>query len=250
MDFGMYRDIIDDGIQNGLMSIKLSYRGEPLLHPDIISMVRYAKDAGILDVYLNTNGQILTPRIIDGLCQAGMNRISISIEGHTKEVYERSRGAPFDTIFQNVKDLAMIRDSMGSDMRIRIQTVLPPGNHNLAEYQDYVRFWQPYADEIGYLDLRAETPESPRIPPGQSKWECPFLWQRMTILWDGTVLPCLMHGISDFTPYTLGHVSTNKISDMWHAMEPRREYHLSGRSDMLCHECSFRLSEITKRMGR
>ena len=39
MDFSLYQRIIDDGVENGLYSVKLSLRGEPLLHPRLHEMV-------------------------------------------------------------------------------------------------------------------------------------------------------------------------------------------------------------------
>ena len=41
MDMALFKKIIDEGAENGLYSIKLSLRGEPLLHPQIIDMVDY-----------------------------------------------------------------------------------------------------------------------------------------------------------------------------------------------------------------
>ena len=43
IDWDIYKAIIDQGREHGLPSIKLSIRGEPLLHPRIIEMVEYAK---------------------------------------------------------------------------------------------------------------------------------------------------------------------------------------------------------------
>ncbi len=81
--------IIDEGAKNGLYGVKFNIRGEPLLHPEIIKFVRYAKKKGLVDVYFNTNAMPLTAKIAEGLIGAGLDRISITIEGHTKNVYER-----------------------------------------------------------------------------------------------------------------------------------------------------------------
>lgn len=78
MDMNLYKKIIDEGARNNLWGIKLSYRGEPLLHPHIVQMVAYAKQKGILDVYFNTNGMLLNERMSSNLIEAGLDRISIS----------------------------------------------------------------------------------------------------------------------------------------------------------------------------
>jgi hypothetical protein len=42
-----FRKIIDECATRGVYSVKLSWRGEPLLNPHIVDMVRYAKEKGI-----------------------------------------------------------------------------------------------------------------------------------------------------------------------------------------------------------
>ena len=50
MDFSVFKKIIDEGVIYGLCSIKPTFRGEPLLHPKIVDMVKYAKNKGILEI--------------------------------------------------------------------------------------------------------------------------------------------------------------------------------------------------------
>src|SRR2546428_2776903 len=63
MKMDLYKRIIDEGAANGLYAIKLSFRGEPMLHPHLVEMVAYAKAKGILDVTFNTNATLLRPRV-------------------------------------------------------------------------------------------------------------------------------------------------------------------------------------------
>lgn len=88
MDLQLYRRILDEGEAGRLFGLKLSYRGEPLLHPNLVEMVAYAKAKGVLDVYFNTNGMLLTQEMSHRLIDAGLDRISISIEGTDPEVFE------------------------------------------------------------------------------------------------------------------------------------------------------------------
>lgn len=54
--------------------------GEPLLHPDLIDMVRYAKKSG-LRIQIFTNGTALTPDLADGLIKAGLDYINFTLLG-------------------------------------------------------------------------------------------------------------------------------------------------------------------------
>lgn len=250
MKMELFKKIIDEGAREGLCSIKLSFRGEPTLHPHLPDMVAYAKQQGILDVYFNTNGTMLTEERIHRLIDAGLDRISISFEGTHKEEYELQRvGAKFEKVVENILRLRRIRDERGLRIpQIRIQSVMVP---ELKErFREYVEFWEPTADEVAYLDMRREGPEDDHR--GQvADWACPFLWQRMTILWDGTTLPCLMHGVSDFSLLRLGKAGEQSLRDMWRGAQAAdyRKLHQAGQAHTLeaCDRCSFRSMELEKR---
>ena len=47
MDFDLYKKIVDECAAHKIFSIRLSWRGEPLLNPKLPEMVRYAKQKGI-----------------------------------------------------------------------------------------------------------------------------------------------------------------------------------------------------------
>ena len=91
--------ILKEGAENGLYGVKFNIRGEPLLHPSIVDFVRSAKDKGLIDVYFNTNGMLLTEEMCRKLIDARLDRVSISFDGFTKEIYEgNSDGANLETL--------------------------------------------------------------------------------------------------------------------------------------------------------
>jgi MoaA/NifB/PqqE/SkfB family radical SAM enzyme len=53
--------------------------GESLLHPDAIELVRYVNEKGMVP-FLNTNGYLLTKKIIEGLNEAGLYGLQLSID--------------------------------------------------------------------------------------------------------------------------------------------------------------------------
>lgn len=249
MEFDLFQNIIEEGVAKGFCSAKFSLRGEPMLHPKLAEMVKYAKDKGILDIYFNTNATLLDEDNINSLIDTGLDRISISFEGTTREVYESYRvGAKYEDVLSNVKALRRSRDRRGlSYPQIRAQTVLLP---ELKDgFPQYVEFWQGIADEVAYLDDRQETPEDDHRGL-VADWACPFLWQRIAILWDGTLLPCLMHGVSDFSLMSLGNVKEVSIKEAWQSEQAAyyRELHKSGQAHQLeaCDRCSYRAAELAK----
>ncbi|MEO8704948.1 MAG: radical SAM protein [Kofleriaceae bacterium] len=53
--------------------------GESLLHPDAVELVRYVRSKGMTP-FLNTNGYLLTKQIIEGLNEAGLYGMQLSID--------------------------------------------------------------------------------------------------------------------------------------------------------------------------
>ena len=79
--------------------------GEPLSHPDIIPMLRRAKQAGIR-VELITNGTLLTEKIVGELIDLKLDCLWVSLDGATPETYTDIRvGAELSSILNNLENL-------------------------------------------------------------------------------------------------------------------------------------------------
>lgn len=247
MSLDTFKKVIDEGAKRGLCAIKLNSceRGEPLLNKLLPEMIAYAKKKGIMDVYFNTNAVLLTRDIGKKLIESGLDRISISFEGTTPEFYEKSRvGASFDKVVKNIKDFIQLRKEMGAEKPlVRVQTVaLPELAPKLNEYKE---FWEKIADEVSFIDFRDYSEKQGSLV---SDWICPFLWQRMLIIWDGTISFCQL---DYFDSLNLGNINKgDSIRAAWKskAMEKARELHKTGRSHeiKLCHTCDIRTAEIAK----
>ena len=64
----------------GVSSIKLNYRGEPSLHPEIVSFVSQAADHGFPDIMMNTNGNggaRTRPELFAELVGSGHHRFDV-----------------------------------------------------------------------------------------------------------------------------------------------------------------------------
>jgi len=107
MDLKTYFKILD--CLRDTISIYLTGYGEPLLNPDILKMVSYAKERGILTC-ITTNGSLLTPELIKKLANAGLNGISISLNAGTNETYMKlhptAKPDTFGKIKENIKLLS------------------------------------------------------------------------------------------------------------------------------------------------
>jgi radical SAM protein with 4Fe4S-binding SPASM domain len=246
MSRSIWKKILDEAGQHNLNSLKFTFRGEPLMHPDLPEMISYAKKVGVMDVYFNTNGLLLADGIIKKLIEAGLDRISISFEGYEKAVYDRYRvGSNFDTVIKNVQHIQLLREKAGSrSPLIRVQTVLIP--ELIGSEKKYAEFWSTIADEVAYLDMKDEA-GNPDHRGIISDWACHMLWQRLTITWEGEILPCV-HDIYEWM--NLGKIPDSSIQDAWLSQKEQsfRYLHRGGNAHKIpaCDRCPLRENEIDK----
>jgi MoaA/NifB/PqqE/SkfB family radical SAM enzyme len=102
MDWALYKKIIDE-IGDKVPAIRLSLRGEATLHTKFIEAIKCAKDHGAKEVSTLTHGGKLTLSYFRKIAEAGMDWITISIDG-TGAVYERIRKPlKFDDLLSKIK---------------------------------------------------------------------------------------------------------------------------------------------------
>lgn len=248
MSFDIVKKIIDEGIENDLYGVKFNIRGEPLLHPQIHDFVKYAKRKGLIDVYFNTNAMLLSEETANKLIDAGLDRLSISFEGYTKDIYERHRsGAKYETVLSNIEKIQSLKKRLGVEYpKIRIQTVMLPDIEPI--FEDYKKFWAERVDEVGFLDYKEMKVRKSGI---EYPWACPQIWQRMAVWWDGTILPC---NHDDGGLLVLGNIQKNTIKEAWRSgkLNYIRETHKVGMAHKIsaCDGCYLRDSEILKLRGK
>jgi len=106
--------------------------GEPLLRPDIFEIARYGTDKG-LRMVMAPNGTLITEAVAKKMADAGIQRISISLDGATKESHDQFRGVEgaFD---EALKGLSMARDA---GIEFQINTTITQTNlHEIEKIQD------------------------------------------------------------------------------------------------------------------
>lgn len=98
MPFQDFKECIDSIARAGRVKVlNFSGWGEPLLHPNIVDMVRYAKSANVADcVKILSNGSLLTHEMSDALIDAGVDNIRISLQGLDAKAYEETSGVKMD----------------------------------------------------------------------------------------------------------------------------------------------------------
>lgn len=86
------RDVIDIAVKNHIGYL-LFVGGEPLVHKELRSMVRYAAERGIHPM-ICTNGSLWTEENMRALANDGLSSVIMSIDAHDVAKHEKNRGLP------------------------------------------------------------------------------------------------------------------------------------------------------------
>ena len=96
------------------MDINLAGWGEPLLHTNLMEMIKIAKTKNAR-VGFTTNATLLDKETSEKLIKSGLDFIDFSIDGATQEIYEQIRkGAKFHNVINNIKNFIEIKESLDS----------------------------------------------------------------------------------------------------------------------------------------
>jgi heme b synthase len=97
--------------------------GEPLLRPDIFDIASYGTAKG-LRMVMAPNGTLITETYAEKMADAGIRRISISLDGSTKEIHDAFRGV--EGAFEGA--LRGLRFAKAAGIEFQINTTISKAN--------------------------------------------------------------------------------------------------------------------------
>ena len=135
--------------------------GEPLFHKDILEMIRLAAETGV-DVELLTNGTLLSETMINGILDAGLTRLWISIDNLETESSINADAARKELdhsghdhsgrVLSNIRLLNKIRQKRLSSISLGITFVAMKSNaHQLAKLPFFIA--QHLVDEVNVSNI-------------------------------------------------------------------------------------------------
>lgn len=233
MDFNLYKKGIDECAENNLYSIRLNWRGESTVNPQLIDFVAYAKEKGIKEVSFLTNGKLVDKDYAKELIKAGLDYITYSVDSMYEKYEELRYPIKFDKITQNIRDMYELRNKIGNGFpRVKIQAIW-------SYMKDISEEFYMYFKEISDLiNFNTHDDYSLTFMPQNPTLICQYLWQRITITWSGEIPMC----ISDWSLKTnIGDLRNKTIKAVWHSekMNYYRELHRNGKRMELecCRRC-------------
>jgi MoaA/NifB/PqqE/SkfB family radical SAM enzyme len=227
----------------------LHFLGEPLLHRGLINMIRFAKQEGVAEVGLSTNGLSLHGKLAEALLTSGLDRLECSIDANDQKVYLAMRGRDhFVQVTENVRAFLVRKRELGRRRPITsLQFMRTPEVE--ATLPQLVAAWRPYLDMDDFVmtidpaSFAGAIATAATVPSARPP--CRWLFESVMVLQDGTVTMC---GADWDAQAPLGNLRDTTLVELWNGgvLAQRRRAHLEGRfADVpICGTCTdWRLAD-------
>jgi radical SAM protein with 4Fe4S-binding SPASM domain len=247
-----------DQLSPTLSYLNFYFQGEPFIHNDILQFISKASQAGIY-TSTSTNAHFITEKRATEIVQSGLDRILISIDGTTQEVYEQYRvNGSLQKVLDGTKHLVEARKNLNSKTpHVIFQfLVVRPNEHQIEEAKQLANEYK--VDEIRFKTAQVYDYENgnPLIPTVEkySRYKrlsngkfivkssldnhCWRMWSGAVVTWDGKVVPCCFD--KDAT-HEMGNLSKEDFKSIWKgkAYAMFRKQLLKGRKEIdICKNCS------------
>ncbi|MDD5530431.1 MAG: radical SAM protein [bacterium] len=229
MDFELYKKCVDDIalFSKKLKTLRFVGIGEPLLHKNIADMVKYAVSKDIANrVEILTNASLLTPKLSDSLISAGLSRLVVSLQGTTKEEYQKICGINID--FDNfIENLRYFFNNKG-----KIQVYIKIIDYALEDKEDRQKFYKLFGDICDVIAIEHVVPIHQCVDyknllkkkgalltqfglPMSEVEICPQPFFTLQINPDGKVVPCY----SFEYPEIMGDCNNQSVYEIWNGRQ-------------------------------
>lgn len=253
----LFKKTIDE-LSETLLYLIFYFQGEPYLHPKFLDLVKYASKKGIYTA-TSTNAHYLTDENAKKTVESGLDRIIISIDGTSQEVYEQYRvGGNLEKVIEGTKNIVRWKKELKSKTpHVIFQfLVVKPNEHQLKDVKRMAH--ELGVDEVGFKTAQIYDYEngSDLIPTidkfsrykqnidGTYKIKnklldhCWKMWHSCVITWDGLVVPCCFDKDAE---YRLGDLKKNTFNEVWQSEKYKsfRKSLTDSRAEIeMCKNCT------------
>jgi len=253
-----FRDTIDQ-LHRELFYLVFYFQGEPYLNPSFLDMVGYASSRKIYTA-TSTNAHYLSEANARRTVESGLDRLIISIDGTTQDVYQQYRvGGRLDKVIEGAKNIVKAKKELKSKTPFVIFQflVVRPNEHQVEEVKklgaetgvDAV--WFKTAQVYDYENdpnrliptiekySRYRKDEAGRVEvKNEMHNHCWRLWHSPVISWDGLVVPCCFDKDAQ---HQLGDLKQRSFREIWQNgqyTEFRKKIMQGRRNIDICANCS------------
>jgi radical SAM protein with 4Fe4S-binding SPASM domain len=253
-----FRETIDQ-LHKQLLYLVFYFQGEPYLNPDFLDMVKYASSKKIYTA-TSTNAHYLNDDNAKRTIESGLDRLIISIDGTTQNVYQQYRvGGKLEKVLEGTRNVVRWKKEMKSKTPFIVFQflVVKPNEHQIEDVKKLAK--EMGVDDVWFKTAQVydyENDPNKLIPTldkysrykksasggyefkGKLANHCWRLWHDPVITWDGLVAPCCFDKDAQ---HQLGDLKQRSFKEIWENGEYKkfRTAILKGRKNIdICSNCS------------
>lgn len=215
-------------------SLTLHGYGEPPLDPYIAERIRLCAKRNIPTYFSCVPANIDIEKVIE-MMRAGLGVIKFAMDALDDKTEKRIRGpkSDFTDSYKKICDLIEIKSkdpSIKTEIAITMLE-LSKDESNVAMFKDFMRLWnsKPVYAYVKSQDNRWFHEEDPGLiyKPHYASQYCEFPWTSMTVMADGSVVPCTQDYNCEMT---LGNANAQSLEEIWNseAYDNFRKWHIYG----------------------
>ena len=226
-------DFVSESSQ--VSTIGFTAAGEATLDKRLPKFISYAREKGIPFVYLVTNGTLLEEKG-EALLQAGLNRMTISIDGATPETYKKIRGTDLHKVEGGVRkcvELARKMNAQGANIEFDLTCVLTDVFVDSKEEEMYLKKWEDCRDVITRIvfkrllinDAEGRDINSVEISNEKSQsLACSLPWDTFNVDPSGNVQVCCttMNSVLFNDLYSIGNILNEGCKAVWNSEKAKK----------------------------
>ncbi|MBP1641086.1 MAG: Radical domain protein [Bacteroidetes bacterium] len=256
MKWDVFVKVIDE-LSPSLFWTTLYFQGEPFLHPQFQAMINYCHHKKIF-TYTSSNGQLLTSEIAKRTVESGLDKIVISVDGLTQEVYQQyRRGGNLRKVVETIQHIAYWKKRLKSRTPV-VEAQFIVMKHNEFQLHDVKKTLLSWgADRVSLKTAQIEFERIEQLVPSQKKysryektangsWQlkkrlknrCWRQWSGAVIAANGDVLPCCFDKNGE---YVFGNVEHESFFEIWNGGKAnlfRSKIHTNRKEIAICRNCT------------
>lgn len=258
IELALFKQILDE-FAPYLLDVILYFQGEPFLHKQFFDLVRYASLEKKVFTITSTNGHYLTIENSQKIIESGLDKIIISFDGTTQDVYQNYRiGGNLERVKQGIQNIVEQRKLLKSKAPyIELQFIVFRHNeHQISEVKKL-------AADLGVDKLALKTAQiydyknNTELIPTIDKYSrykkdkegnyqiksklpnrCKRLWEALVVTWDGDILPCCFdkdadHRLGNLTQFSFNEIESSDVPGYF-----RKTVITNRKSIPICRNCS------------
>jgi radical SAM protein with 4Fe4S-binding SPASM domain len=247
-----------DELYDKLIYLTFYFQGEPYLNPNFLDMVKYASQKKIF-TFTSTNAHYLNDENAKRTVESGLDKLIISIDGTTQEVYEQYRvGGNLDKVIEGTKNILKWKRQLKSRTPYIVFQflVVKPNEHQMedakrltkelgvdeikfktAQVYNYENGNELIPDNIAYSRYKKNADGTYSIK-NKLLNQCWRMWSGCVITWDGLVVPCCFDKDAQ---HRLGNLKETSLKEVWHSegYNNFRSSILNSRKEIdICSNCT------------